>query len=103
MLALLEQTNNASNIFNGQIRLAGDCSVAVAPTLQTFYVVEQVDCTVLAAGKVLHQAHHKAVLSVGLDDKGRYLALAEHLICLKSPLAADEVVTRAVRIFSTCN
>ncbi len=101
MFTLLEKTNDASDIFNRETGLTGDCRVAIAPLLQALNVVEQIDGAVLAAGKVLHQAHHQAILSVSLDDEGGYLALAEHLIRLKSTLAADEVVAWAVCIFST--
>ena len=50
---------------------------------------KQIDRAVLPAGKVLHQAHHHAVLGVSLDDDGRDLVLAERLIGFQSALATD--------------
>ena len=62
--------------------------------------MEQIDRAVLSAGEILNQAHHQAVFRIGIDDERGYLALAEHLIGLKSPLTADEVVAGTVCIVS---
>jgi hypothetical protein len=62
----------------------------IAPSLQSLDVVEQINGAVLTAGKVFHQAHHQAILSVSLDDERRYLELTERLIRFK-PIRIDAI------------
>jgi hypothetical protein len=51
--------------------------ITVASLLQAFYVMEQIDRTMLSPREVLDQTHHHAIFGVGLDDEGRNFALAD--------------------------
>ena len=101
MFAVLQQSKDGLDVFDGQAGLLRDRCVVIAAPLQTLDVVKQVDGAVLAASQILHQAHDQAVFGIGLDDDRRDLLLAKRLIGLKSALAADEIVSRTVRIVPT--
>ena len=101
MLAILQQSKNGFDIFDGEAGFSSDGGVVIAPLLQALDVMQQVDRAMLPAGEILHQAHHHAIFGVGLDDDGRNLVLAERLISFQPALAANKGVSGAVCIVST--
>ena len=57
----------------------------------------------LAARKVLDQAHDHAIVAFGIDNQRRDFALAEEAIRLEAALATDEIVTRTIRMIVARN
>ena len=67
-------------IFDPEADLSSNCAIAIAVLLQPLDIVKKINCAVLAASKIFHQAHHQAVLGVRFDDKSWYLTLSEYLV-----------------------
>src|SRR5665647_1656030 len=50
MLAIVKQSKNAFDIFDGEVSFSSDRAVVVSALFQTLDVVEQIDCAMLSAG-----------------------------------------------------
>jgi hypothetical protein len=97
VLAVFEQPDDVADVLEAEAGLLGDLFRAISPLLQPLNVPEELYSAVLSPGEVLHEAHHQAVLTAGLDDDGRDLALAKLPEGLKATLAAHEIVPGTLR------
>jgi hypothetical protein len=92
LLAVIEQAQEAADVFRIEIGLARDLGLIVAALAEVADLLNQLDLAVLAPGNVLDQAHDHAVLFAGLDHERRDLALAQRLVSFEATLTADQIV-----------
>ena len=88
--------DDAPNVFDGQVCLARDLLLRIAPSLHAFYVMQQIDRPMLAPGNVLDQAHDKAIFVGCLDRRGRESRLDRGPVCFQPALPADQIESLAV-------
>jgi len=86
---VFEQIANRGDIIGRKVDLRGDFGVRVAALLEGADFAHQLERAGMAAGQVLDQAHHIAVLFRCLDDDRRDLALPQGDKGLQPPLPTD--------------
>src|SRR5229473_4006645 len=95
MLAFTEEPQNAPHIFERETRFSRDGGSIITSPVQALDVVEQVDRPMLTAREIFHEAHHQAILHIGLYDEGGDFLLAKCPVSLQPALTANKVVTRS--------
>ena len=66
----------------------------------TIDIVEQVQWPMLAAGNILHQAHHEAILAADVDHNRRDRGLTKFTKRFQASLAANQVIADAIKVWA---